>query len=67
MSRFNFVINYIKGKDNIIADALSRQSNYTIRIEQSKINILIKNNEKLCYNTKAVLAITITINKLGFY
>lgn len=67
LSRFNFKIQHIKGKDNIMADALSRRPDYAIGMEQPKTNILVEDGNEIRYNTKAVLAAAITVNETGFH
>jgi hypothetical protein len=67
LSRFNFRIQHIKGKDNIMADALSRRPDYALGVEQPKTNILIEDGNEIRYNTKAVLATAITVNGTGFH
>jgi hypothetical protein len=67
LSKFKFRIEHIKGKENIIADALSRRPDYAIGLEQPKTNILKEDEDGIRYNTKAVLAATITVNETGFH
>jgi hypothetical protein len=50
-----------------MADALSRQPDYALGVEQPKTNILIEDGNEIQYNTKAVLATAITINETGFH
>ena len=67
LSKFKFRIEHIKGKENVIADALSRRQDYAIGLEQPKTNILIEDKDGIRYNNKAVLAAAITVNETGFH
>jgi hypothetical protein len=67
LSKFKFRIEHIKGKENVIADALSRRPDYAIGLEQPKTNILKEDKDGIRYNNKAVLAAAITVNETGFH
>lgn len=67
LAKFKFRIEHIKGKENVIADALSRRPDYAIGLEQPKTNILREDEDGIRYNTQAVLATTITIKEEKFH
>ena len=67
LSRFKFRIEHIKGKENVIADALSRRPDYAIGLEQPRTNILVKDDDGIRYNTQAILAMTITVESGDFH
>jgi hypothetical protein len=66
LARFNFRIKYIKGKENVMTDALSRRPDYSIGIEQPRTNILQQDSDRIRYNKKTILATTITVHETDF-
>ena len=60
MSKFNFKIEHVKGRENIIPDILSRQPDYQTNSDEAAI--LIKSNDgTLKYNKKEEENISATI------
>lgn len=47
LSRFNFQIEHIKGKENTIVNVLSQQPDYRVEIESPETNILEETEEGL--------------------
>ena len=65
--KFKFQIKYIKGKENIIINIVSRRLDYIISLKQLKTNILKEDKDRIYYNNKVVFITIIIINKIRFY
>ena len=64
LALYNFRIHYIKGKENTIANILSRRLNYIKNIKLESIVILKKRNSALIYATLEIITLTIIDIKL---